>query len=147
MKVFHTPLIGHETALRLVATATDIAEQKGLAIVSCVIDTSGRAKAKLSMDGAPAIADTLVEQKAHTALFGMESAAFGEAIEGDIKGLHSFSSLETLTLLPGGFPLFHEGKPVGAFAVGGALPEQDVEIAKMALAAIDSNDQQEDTAL
>jgi glc operon protein GlcG len=41
------------------------------------------------------------------------------------------------TNVPGGFPITIGGEVVGAIAAGGAKIEQDVEVAKAALAALD----------
>jgi uncharacterized protein GlcG (DUF336 family) len=136
MDLYCPPLVSHPFALKLVAEATDLALKKRLAIVSCVVDTTGRVKAKLSMDGAPLIAETLVEQKANTALLSLSSGDFGAAVENNPAHRESFSSLDKITLLGGGFPLFNDGQLVGAFAVAGALPEQDAEIAQLAMSAL-----------
>ncbi|MCY4044927.1 MAG: heme-binding protein [Cellvibrionales bacterium] len=136
MDLYCPPLVSHQFALKLVAKATDLALKEHLAVVSCVLDTTGRVKAKLAMDGVPLIAETLVEQKANTALLSISSGDFGEAVEANAAHRESFSSLDDITLLSGGFPLFKEGQLVGAFAVAGALPEQDAEIAQCAMQAL-----------
>ncbi len=136
MKLFYPPLVSHQDAMRLVTSAVDFAFERKLAIVSCVVDTTGRIKAKLSMDGAPVIAETLVEKKAKTALLSMDSHAFFQAIKSDAAKLHSFAALNDITFLAGGSPLVYDGQLVGAFAVAGALPEQDADIAAQALKII-----------
>jgi glc operon protein GlcG len=42
------------------------------------------------------------------------------------------------TNVPGGFPIEFDGEVIGAVAAGGAKIEQDVEVAKAALAALNS---------
>jgi uncharacterized protein GlcG (DUF336 family) len=43
------------------------------------------------------------------------------------------------TNVPGGFPIEVNGEVIGAIAAGGAKIEQDVEVAKAALAALGSS--------
>ena len=45
------------------------------------------------------------------------------------------------TNVPGGFPIEVNGEVIGAVAAGGAKIEQDVEVAKAALAALGSSPQ------
>lgn len=47
-------------------------------------------------------------------------------------GIHTTS--DKITLVPGGIPLFRDGKIVGAIGVGGGTKEQDLEIANSIVA-------------
>jgi len=46
--------------------------------------------------------------------------------------------LSAITLLGGGYPLFEGGLLVGAFAIGGALIDQDMACASVVLEQINS---------
>ena len=126
--------ISHASALQLVSQSIAGAEAMGIAVSACVVDVHGRIKAKVTMDGAPVIADELVEKKARTALLGLSSAAFAEAVTAQQDILHSMLQLQQITLLGGGYPLFVEGRLVGGFAVGGGTVEQDRHCAEQVLA-------------
>lgn len=125
--------ISHQAAQQLVSQAVDVAEAMGIAVSTCVVDIHGRVKAKITMDGAPVIADELVEKKAKTALLGLSSASFAEAVAGLQDIQHSMLQLEQITLLGGGYPLLVDGRLVGGFAVGGGTVEQDCQCAERVL--------------
>lgn len=136
MKPSLIPSISCADALSLVTKAAQIATEQNLTICAAVIDGHGRSKAFVSMDGVPVIADKLVFKKANTALMSLPSNAFFDAISESPDKLHSFANLDDLTFLAGGLPLVYDRTIVGAFAVAGALPEKDLDIALEALAAI-----------
>ena len=48
------------------------------------------------------------------------------------------SSSTDVFIVPGGFPLLHEARPVGAVGVSGARHDQDAEVAKAAVEAFES---------
>ncbi len=133
MNTYCPKLVSHTEAAKLVQAATAVAEDMGIAIVSVVIDRHARVKAKIAMDNVAVIAESLVEKKANTALLGLTSEAFSASIQPQASQFHSFVSHQDLTLLPGGFPLMVDGELIGAFAIAGALPEQDVSCAKAAM--------------
>ena len=110
-----------------------LAKQEELAIAACVIDANGRLIAKMVMDGCSHIADALIEQKASTALLGLSSQDFGVVMQQQDLLKDSMLKLEQLTFIGGGFPLQHESQIIGAFAVGGALVDQDIALAKSVL--------------
>lgn len=137
MKIIQQASISHDSALQLVTAAVNAAQDMQIAISACVINVHGRVLAKVSMDGASLIADELVEKKARTALSGLSSADFGLAVETLPAIRDSMLQLSGITLLGGGFPLRANGVVVGAFAVGGALLDQDIACAMQAMAALD----------
>lgn len=133
MKTVEQKMIASEQALNMVSRAVTQASKMGLHIAACVVDCNGRVKAKVVMDGTSIIADELVEKKARTALSGLSTEDFAEAVEqlDDIK--QSMLQLDSVTLLGGGYPLMHEGQVIGAFAVGGATVDQDIACAQAVL--------------
>jgi uncharacterized protein GlcG (DUF336 family) len=135
MEVTKVKSISYISALELISLAVQEAKLKGLNIAACVVDVHGRVKAKVVMDNTALIADELVEKKALTALSGLSTEDFAEAVSAldDIK--QSMLQLDAITLLGGGYPLVQEGVIIGAFAVGGARVDQDIDCAKAVLKA------------
>ena len=125
--------ISHHGALQLVNKAVNFASKANFSISVCVIDSHGRVKAKVTMDNASLIADELVEKKARTALLGLSSADFADAVKDVPPVMHSMLALADITALGGGLPIIVDGQIVGALAVGGALPDQDIACAQHAL--------------
>ncbi|CAA0114655.1 Uncharacterised protein [BD1-7 clade bacterium] len=135
MDIINRPQIGYRSALALVDAALTIAEEMGIQICACVVDISGRVVAQATMNNAPHIAEELCLRKARTALLGLSSAQFAEAV-GSTGSIAQSMLHADLTLLGGGLPILAENVNVGAFAVGGATVDQDVECASRALAQL-----------
>lgn len=130
--------ISHVSAQALVNKAVECAAAMNIAISACVVDMHGRVKAKVTMDGTSIIADELVEKKARTALLGLSSSDFARAVKEAPDIAQSMLQLAQITLLGGGYPLYENGKLVGAFAVGGAMVDQDMACAEQVLAALNT---------
>ena len=128
--------ISHSSAMQLTQAAEAFAKKKGLTIAACVVDMHGRVKSLVVMDNAPLIADELVVKKARTALVGMSSADFAEAIAPLPAMEKSMLDLQHITLLGGGFPIFNQQQLIGAIAVGGATVDMDIACAEAALQAV-----------
>ena len=125
--------VSYQQAQALIDKTFLEAEKENLAVAACVVDANGRIKAKMVMDGTSLIADELVEKKAKTALLGLSSEDFGNIIHDQTIVRDSMLQLDGLTLMGGGLPLMQEGQIIGAFAVGGALVDQDIALAKAVL--------------
>lgn len=131
----YTPVhISAESALAWVNQAFLEANKMNITIGACVVDGSGRVKAKIIMDGANIITDELVERKAKTSLLGLSSHDLALAVEGNAAVLASMTNLGQLTLMGGGFPIIVAGEVVGGFAIGGASVEQDIRCAETVMA-------------
>ncbi len=125
MQTYSQINISHVAAMGIAEKAVKFATNMHIAISVCVVDLDGRIKAKLTMDGAPLIADELVEKKARTALLGMSTASFKQWIRENPELMQSFLALENITVVNGGYPLWFKGRVIGAFAIGGGTAEQD----------------------
>lgn len=121
-----------DAALRLVERAVERARQQGLAVCVAVVDPRGTLKAFANMDGAPQIAVEACRAKANAALMGLGSAELAQAVSNQPAVLASLVAQPEIALLGGGLPLLEEGRVVGAIGVGGALTEQDIDIAEWA---------------
>ena len=128
--------ISHRSASQLTAAAVAWAAEKNVAIATCVVDVHGRVKSLQVMDSAAIIADELVLKKATTALSGLNSNDFAEAVAAYPAVEKSMLALPQITLLGGGYPLLDNEKIIGAFAVGGATVDMDIACAEAALKAI-----------
>ncbi len=126
--------ISLESSWQLLGKTLEQAKAENLNVAACVVSAGGRTLAKFVMDGAPLIADELIERKARSALLGLSSQQFGEILAENVAVRDSMMGLGELTLLGGGLPIMHDGQLLGAFAVGGALVEQDVALAEKVLA-------------
>ena len=131
--------ISFDSAWVLLEQTQKKAKADGLSVAACVVDATGRTIAKIVMDGAPLIADELIERKARSALLGLSSQQFGEILSDNVAVRDSMMGLGELTLLGGGLPIMHDGQMLGAYAVGGALVDQDVALAESVLEAFLSN--------
>jgi glc operon protein GlcG len=109
------------------------AETLGCKVSFAVVDASCRLIAFLMMDGARHFSIITTQRKAITA--ASQRLPTGYAPEEN--ALSMAVRMGDFTNVPGGFPITIGGEVVGAIAAGGAKIEQDVEVAKAALAALD----------
>jgi len=126
-------------ALALVAAAHQAATELGVAITCCVVDAGARELVTARMDGAGWFTPDIARSKA------MSSATLGSD-SGELVGLITkHPELEYLigdqmpvpfTTLAGGVVVREGGAVIGAVAVSGATSEQDVEVARAAVAAV-----------
>jgi len=113
-------------SLKMLAAGVAKANELGCKVSLAVVDQSCRLIAFLMMDGARHFAITSASQRQPTGYAPEENALSMAVRMGDF------------TNVPGGFPITVAGEVVGAVAAGGAKIEQDVIIAKAALAALDA---------
>ncbi|MDR6612037.1 heme-binding protein [Leifsonia sp. 1010] len=127
-------------AQRIIAAADAKAAELGVPSSFTVLDTGARMVASVRQDGAPLVSIESSFAKARTTIF------FGGAASGDLAGavqpgapLFTLgdASVEQLTFIAGGVPIVDAaGGLIGALGSGGGTPEQDLEIATAAVAAI-----------
>lgn len=113
------------------------ARRLDVTVAVCVLNAAGHQKAFAAMDGTSLMALDAVPCKARTALIGMSSEAFAQALPHGEPVELSMASLPGYTLLGGGFPIWVDGAVVGALAVGGASTEEDSACARAALALLE----------
>ena len=104
----------------------------GCKVSLAVVDQSCRLIAFLMMDGARHFSIITTQRKAITA--ASQRLPTGYAPEEN--ALTMAVRMGDFTNVPGGFPIEVGGEVIGAVAAGGAKIEQDVEVAKAALAAL-----------
>lgn len=119
-------------ARALLDAAVERARTMGVPMCIAVVDDGCNLKAFVRMDGARVHSIRTARRKAMTAASlgrpsgGLESEVgmkLGLATDGD------------LTNLGGGLPVIVDGQVIGAIGVGSGMTEQDIEVARAALAA------------
>lgn len=128
--------LSYELAQSLVIKAQSIAAEQALAVCVAVVDSTGRLKAYVAMDGASPIAEEMAIKKAKTALLGLTSAQLGEVMQAAPAAMLSMGVSNNISYLGGGVPIMLDEQLIGAIAVGGATPEQDEACAQAALNAV-----------
>lgn len=122
----------HAGALHLIDVAIEAAKAMGVPQCIAVVDEGCNLLAFVRMDGARVLSTDSSTRKAMTsASTGLPT---GELSPEKAPALAAASS-GRVTNLPGGLPLLVEGQVVGAIGVGSGTSAQDVEVAKVAVAA------------
>lgn len=127
-----THRLTEEASLKMLAAGVDKANALGCKVSLAVVDASCRMIAFLMMDGARHFSIITTQRKAITS--ASQRMPTGYAPEEN--ALSMAVRMGDFTNVPGGFPIEIGGEVIGAVAAGGAKIEQDVEIAKAALAAL-----------
>jgi len=122
----------HEASLKMLQAGVAKADALGCKVSLAVVDASCRLIAFLMMDGARHFSIITTQRKAITA--ASQRLPTGYAPEEN--ALSMSVRMGDFTNVPGGFPITVDGQVIGAVAAGGAKIEQDVEVAKAALAAL-----------
>lgn len=102
-----------------------------LDISFAVSDADGLPRLFQRFGDALVLSTLLVPAKAYTsAVTQMPTEKLRETVSdhGDLMGMNTCDP--KITLVPGGYPLFVDGKIAGAVVVGGGTKEQDCEIAE-----------------
>ncbi|HEY6704989.1 MAG TPA: heme-binding protein [Xanthobacteraceae bacterium] len=133
-----THRITEEASLRMLAAGVAKANELGCKVSLAVVDQSCRLIAFLMMDGARHFSIITTQRKAITS--ASQRLPTGYAPEEN--ALSMAVRMGDFTNVPGGFPITVAGEVIGAVAAGGAQIEQDVMVAKAALAALDASQSQ-----
>jgi glc operon protein GlcG len=127
-----THRLTEEASLKMIAAGVAKANELGCKVSLAVVDQSCRLIAFLMMDGARHFSIITTQRKAITS--ASQRLPTGYAMED--KVLSMTVRMGDFTNVPGGFPIMVAGQVVGAVAAGGAKIEEDVTVAKAALAAL-----------
>jgi glc operon protein GlcG len=128
-----THRITHEACTKMLAAGVAKADELRCKVSLAVVDAGGTLIAFLRMDGARFFSGRATIKKAITsASQRLPSGYFPK--EGEVSMQIRMDG--DFTNIAGGFPITVSGEVVGAVAAGGAKVEQDVEVAKAALAAL-----------
>jgi uncharacterized protein GlcG (DUF336 family) len=125
--------ITHEACRKMLDAGVAKANEIKAPVSLAVVDAGGTLIAFLRMDGARFFSGRATIKKAITsASQRLPSGYFPK--EGEVSMMIRMDG--DFTNVPGGFPVTVAGQVIGGVAAGGAKIEQDVEIAKAALAAL-----------
>ncbi len=132
-----TIALTHEGALQAVNAAIAKATEIGVPQCVFIVDASGETLACVKMDGAKYLSMHTALAKARTAA-SINNATGKMAFEfGTSAGIASHGGV---TPLPGGLPIRFAGKLAGAVGIGSGSGDQDIEVARAALAAIGADE-------
>ena len=133
-------MITQHQARTLIAAGEARADVLGVPVNIAVLDAGAHLKAFVRQDGAVLGSIDIAVNKARTAaLFRAPSEALWNYAKpgGPSPGLENSNG--GLVVFPGGLPLVDAtGAVIGAVGVSGGAPEQDLEVAQAAVAALSS---------
>ncbi|RED18059.1 GlcG/HbpS family heme-binding protein [Pontivivens insulae] len=130
------PELTHQGVLKMLRAAVARAEKMDQPQCIVIVDASGVPLGEIRMTGSKYLSRASARAKARTAAsIGAPSASVPEAVRAQI-GLATDGDV---TGLPGGLPITVDGQVVGGIGVGSGTGDQDIEVAKAALAAIGLN--------
>jgi glc operon protein GlcG len=128
-----THRLTEKASLKMLHVGVAKADALGCKVSLAVVDASCRLVAFLMMEGARHFSIITTQRKAITAASQRQPTGYAP----EANALSMTVRMGDFTNVPGGFPIVVEGEVIGAVAAGGAKIEQDVEVAKAALAALD----------
>lgn len=131
------PVLSQPDVTQMLLAAEHAARERGWAVSIAVVDDGGHPLGLLRLDDAAPISAYIATEKARTAALGRrDSGAYEQMING---GRQAFLSAPLLQgMLEGGVPILHLGQCIGAIGVSGVRPEQDAELARLVVAALDA---------
>lgn len=118
----------------VVTSAVERADEIGVPMCIAVTTQAGELKAFLRMDGAPALAASIAQDKAYTSTaFGMSTDGWWDFIKDDPPLLHGIVNTPRLIVFGGGFPIMEGGQMIGGVGVSGGHYTQDSDVARTAV--------------
>lgn len=119
-----------ETCNLLCAAAEEKSRELGIEISFAIADADGLPRLFRRFGNALVLSTTLVPAKAYTSAITQTPTGELGAYVADCADLMGMNTCDRrITVVPGGVPLFADGKIVGAIGVGGGSKAQDMEIA------------------
>lgn len=123
----------HAGALIMIGAAVETAARLGAPVNVVIVDESGVDLAMVRMDGAKFLSIATARAKAQTAASHRRPTT---KIPAEIAAGLAFASGGRITDMAGGLPVMIDGACIGGIGIGSASDEDDIEIARAALAAI-----------
>jgi glc operon protein GlcG len=118
------------------AAARKEAQANGWAVSIAVTDDGGHLLGFERLDGCAPIGAYIAIEKARTSALGRrESKGYEEMVNG---GRTAFVTAPLLTSLEGGVPVIVNGETIGAVGVSGVKADQDAQVAKAGVAAVNA---------
>ena len=130
-QITNKEILSDEVCDRLCAAAREKSKELGIDISFAVADRHGLPRVYRRYGDALVLSITLVPGKAYTAAVTQCKTKEVAAAAAEGAPLMGIQTNDTrITLVAGGYPLFADGKIVGAIGVGGGTEAQDCEIAE-----------------
>jgi glc operon protein GlcG len=120
-------------SLKMLTAGVAKANELGCKVSLAVADQSCRLIGFLMMDGARHFSIITTQRKAITSASQRQPTGYAP----EENALSMAVRMGDFTNVPGGFPIVVAGQVIGAVAAGGAKIEEDVMVAKAALAALE----------
>ncbi len=124
----------HAGAMKIIDAAVRKATQMGKPQCIAVVDDGGNLLAFTRMDGGKILSIESAIRKAATAA---SSRGPTGGIQGDLEFRLAHATSGRLVNLKGGLPVIVEGITIGGVGVGSQTGEEDLEVTKAGIAAID----------
>ncbi len=132
------PFLDAADVRRLMQAAVAEAERLALEVSVAVVDEAGVLLALQRLDRARLHTPEAAWLKARTAAIVRSSTA---ALEHQVQADPALLSFPGRMPLAGGVPLLHQGQVVGGVGSSGGSPEQDEQVCRAALAALETPSQ------
>jgi len=124
-------------AKKIGAAAEAEALQNGWAVSIAIVDDGGHLLWQQRLDGAPPVSSYIAPAKANTAALGRRESKIYEDVVNN--GPMSFLSAPKLEgMLEGGVPVVVDGHVIGAVGVSGVKSNEDVQVARAGIAALNA---------
>lgn len=121
---------------QIIAAARAEAQNNSWVVSIAVVDDGGHLLGFERLDGCSPIGGYIAIEKARTSALGRrESKGYEEMIN---NGRTAFATAPLLTSLEGGVPVIIDGEVIGAVGVSGVKADQDAQIAKAGVAAVNA---------
>lgn len=131
-----TEVLSFELAHRIANGALEAAKLQDLAIAVSLVDGGGHLVCFARQDGVSHLALDVTLRKARTANgFKMPSHNLAQVAQFDANAGADIAKNSEICTVEGGLPISVNGICVGGLGIGGGTSAQDLEIAKLALAA------------
>lgn len=121
-------------ALKLLEAARAKADAMGVPECIAIVDSGGHMLAFARMDGGKFMSNDSATRKAMTA--AVTGRPTGGVQPAEAAAHLAFATDGRRINLPGGLPIIIDGHVVGGIGIGSGTGEEDVEVAKAALAAL-----------
>ncbi len=129
--------LGHHQARQIIDAVGRELDKRQAGAAVAVVDPHGELIALLRTNGCPLASINNAVHKAFTAAReGVESAVIGERSRADGFPMTNFGDLR-YTGWGGGVPVIQDGDVAGAVGVSGLPEQEDIELARLGVAAIE----------
>ena len=136
---FQKASITAETAERLIKAAVAKSQEMGKLMSIAICDEDGTLKAFHRMDGAALLSVQIAQDKAYTAISfgGMATHEWHEFIKNDPPLRDGIVKTDRLIVFGGGYAIKTDAGIIGGIGVSGGHYTEDMEVAKVGLAALE----------